>query len=60
MKQFGVSAIAAFVEPGTADLLSAPATNIGTLTGAVLFLIGAVLLLAERTESEPGDAPVPD
>jgi len=57
---FGVSAVAAFVQPGTADLLSAPVTNIATLIGAVLFLIGAVLLLAERAESEPGNAPAPD
>lgn len=59
---FGVSAVAAFVQPGTADLLSAPVSNIGTLAGAVLFLIGAVLLLAERTEAEPepGNTPVPD
>lgn len=49
---FGVSAVAAFVQPGTADLLSAPVTNLGTLVGAVLFFLGAVLLLVERTESE--------
>lgn len=57
---FGVSAVAAFVQPGTAALLSAPVTNLGTLIGAVLFLIGAALLLAERTESEPGTTPVHD
>lgn len=52
---FGVSAIAAFVQPGTTDLLSAPLTNLGTLTGAVLFLLGAVLLLVERTEPDHGE-----
>ncbi|NUR57934.1 MAG: hypothetical protein HOV87_04410 [Catenulispora sp.] len=51
---FGVSAVAAFVRPGTADLLSAPATNLGTLIGAVLFLLGAVLLLVERNDAEGG------
>ncbi|MET7686321.1 hypothetical protein [Streptomyces sp. NPDC005423] len=50
---FGVSAVAAFVEPGTTDLLSAPVSNLGTLIGAVLFFAGAALLLAERMESEP-------
>ncbi|NUP45889.1 MAG: hypothetical protein HOW97_01030 [Catenulispora sp.] len=56
---FAVSAVAAFVQPGTAELLSAPVTNLGTLIGAVLFLAGAVLLLAERAESEPGSDSVP-
>lgn len=50
---FGVSAVAAFVQPGTTDLLSAPVSNLGTLIGAVLFLAGAVLLLVERAGSEP-------
>lgn len=51
---FGVSAAAAFVQPGTADLLSSPVANLGTLIGAVLFLLGAVLLLVERNEAEAG------
>jgi hypothetical protein len=50
---FGVSAVAAFVQPGTTDLLSAPVANLGTLIGAVLFLVGAILLLVERTEPSP-------
>lgn len=50
---FGVSAMGAFAEPGTTDLLSAPVANLGTLIGAVLFLVGALLLLVERTESKP-------
>ncbi|MEY9930876.1 hypothetical protein ABH926_005523 [Catenulispora sp. GP43] len=49
---FGVSAAAAFVQPGTADLLSSPVANLGTLIGAVLFLLGAVLLLVERNDTE--------
>lgn len=55
---FGVSAAAAFVRPGTTDLLSAPVANLGTLIGAALFLAGAVLLLVER--AEPEHAPAPD
>jgi hypothetical protein len=51
---FGVSAVAAYVEPGTTELLSAPLTNLGTLFGAVCFFVGALLLLLERTESAPG------
>ncbi len=47
---FGVSAVAAFAQPGTTDLLSAPVSNLGTLVGALLFLAGALLLLVERTE----------
>jgi hypothetical protein len=50
---FGVSAVAAFVEPGTTELLSAPVSNFGTLIGAVLFFVGAALLLVERMEPEP-------
>lgn len=50
---FGVSAVAAFARPGTTDLLSAPVANLGTLTGALCFLVGALLLLVERTEPAP-------
>ena len=47
---FGFSAIASYVVPGTAQLLSVPVTNLGTFVGAVCFFIGAILLLFERTE----------
>jgi hypothetical protein len=50
---FAVSAVAAFAEPGTTELLSAPVSNLGTLIGGVLFFAGAVLLLAERVEPAP-------
>jgi YrhK-like protein len=48
---FGFSAVASYVIPGTTQLLSVPVTNLGTFVGAVCFLVGAILLLFERTES---------
>jgi hypothetical protein len=50
---FGFSAVASYVIPGTTELLSVPVTNLGTFVGAVCFLVGAVLLLFERTEEVP-------
>ena len=47
---FGVSAVASFVVPATGELRNAASANLGTLVGAVCFLVGAVLLLPERTE----------
>lgn len=47
---FGVSAVASFVIPATGELRNAERANLGTLVGAVCFLVGAVLLLPERTE----------
>jgi hypothetical protein len=49
---FGVSAIASFVLPTTGEPASLWLTNAGTFAGAVCFLIGAVLLLPERTHPE--------
>jgi YrhK-like protein len=54
---FGFSAVASYVIPGTAELLSVPVTNLGTFVGAVCFFAGAVLLLFERTEPVPAVAP---
>ena len=54
---FGSSAIASYVVPGTAQLLSVPVTNLGTFVGAVCFFVGAVLLLFERTEQVPAVSP---
>ena len=42
---FGVSAVAAFVIPATGDVWDASLANLGTLVGALCFLVGAVLLL---------------
>jgi hypothetical protein len=47
---FGVSAIASYVTPN-GQLVSLALTNIGTFVGAICFLVGAILLLPERTAS---------
>jgi hypothetical protein len=60
---FGVSAIASYVN-SSGQLLSLALTNLGTFVGAVCFLIGAVLLLPERTleaaDEEPGRSTASD
>jgi hypothetical protein len=48
---FGVSALASYIVPTTGQLFSVMLTNLGTFVGALLFLVGAVLLLPERTEA---------
>ena len=59
---FGVSAIASYVT-SSGQLLSVALTNLGTFVGAICFLVGALLLLPERTlevpsaDPEPGPAP---
>jgi hypothetical protein len=53
---FGVSAIASYVEPN-GQLVSLALTNLGTFVGAVCFLVGAVLLLPERTLGSPSAEP---
>jgi hypothetical protein len=51
---FGVSAVAGYVNPETGQLTNAYRSNLGTFVGAVCFLVGALLLLPERTqEREP-------
>ena len=47
---FGVSAIAGYVVPNTGQLRNESLSNLGTFVGALGFLIGAILLLIERTE----------
>ena len=42
---FGVSAVAAYVVPASGDVWNAEISNLGTLVGAICFLIGAILLL---------------
>jgi hypothetical protein len=57
---FGVSAVAAYVVPATGDLRDAELANLGTFVGAVGFLVGAILLLKERTEDvDPATGPAP-
>jgi hypothetical protein len=64
---FGISAVASYVIPATGELRNAELANLGTLVGAICFLVGALLLLPERTEEstralggddnrEPGEA----
>jgi YrhK-like protein len=45
---FGISAIASYVVPASGDVWNAELSNLGTLAGAVCFLIGAILLLPQR------------
>lgn len=47
---FGVSAIAGYIVPSTGQLRNEALSNLGTFVGALGFLIGAILLLIERTE----------
>jgi hypothetical protein len=47
---FGVSAVAGYINPDTGQLHNAERSNLGTFIGAVCFLVGAILLLPERTE----------
>ena len=45
-----MSAVAGYINPSTGQLHNAERSNLGTLVGAVCFLVGALLLLPERTE----------
>jgi hypothetical protein len=47
---FGISAVAGYVNPVTGQVHNAGRANTQTLIGAICFLIGAILLLPERTE----------
>lgn len=47
---FGVSAIAAYVVPDSGEPRNVQLVNLGTFLGAVGFLVGALLLLPERTD----------
>ena len=57
---FGVSAVAGYINPATGQLHNAERSNLGTLIGAVCFLIGALLLLPERTKEASGPVPTPE
>jgi hypothetical protein len=56
---FGVSAIAAYVNPVTGQVHNAARASTQTLIGAAFFFIGALLLLPERTEETHREAIVP-
>jgi hypothetical protein len=47
---FGVSAVAAYINPVTGEVKNMDWAAWGTFVGAVCFLVGALLLLPERTE----------
>ena len=49
---FGVSAVASHVVPASDQPRNVALMNLGTFVGALCFLIGAVLLLPERTRAE--------
>jgi hypothetical protein len=50
---FQISAIAAFIEPSTGELVSLPIANLGTFVGAIGFFFGALLLIPEFGDHEP-------
>ena len=56
---FGISAVAGYVNPVTGQVHNAGRANTQTLIGAICFLIGAVLLLPERTEETHRQATAP-
>jgi len=47
---FGMSALAAYVNPVTGQLRNEDLASLGTFVGAACFFVGALLLLPERTE----------
>lgn len=49
---FGISAISVFILPITGNPINITVVNLGTFIGGVCFLIGALLLLPERTHPE--------
>ncbi len=57
---FGVSAVAGYINPSTGQLHNAERSNLGTFIGAVCFLVGAVLLLPERTAESAPVLPTPN
>jgi hypothetical protein len=48
---FGVSALAAWVNPTTGDVLAARLDSLGTLVGAICFFVGALLLIPDQAGS---------
>jgi hypothetical protein len=57
---FGVSAVTGYIVPSTGQIRNVELSNLGTFVGALCFLVGAVLLLPERTAgSPPATLPTP-
>jgi hypothetical protein len=50
---FGISAIAALVEPSTSEPVSAAIANAGTTAGALCFLAGALMLMPKAEAPAP-------
>jgi hypothetical protein len=55
---FGVAAVAAWRSPASGEAIGVSADDLGTLVGAVCFLVGGLLLWPE-TVAEPAARPVP-
>ena len=56
---FGISAVVGYINPVTGQVYNAGRADTQTLIGAVCFLIGAVLLLPERTQPVSGQVMTP-
>ncbi len=54
---FGVSAVAAYINPVTGEVRNMDGSAWGTFVGALCFFVGALLLLPERTEGRDPDQP---
>jgi hypothetical protein len=54
---FGVAAVASLVQPSDSEPVSAAVANAGTAVGALLFLAGALMLIAESGVAEPSPVP---
>jgi hypothetical protein len=54
---FGISAVAGYINPVTGQVHNAARASTQTFIGAVCFLIGAVLLLPERSRARRGTDP---
>jgi hypothetical protein len=54
---FGISALAALIEPSTSEPVSAAIANAGTTAGAICFFAGAVLLIPGGTTHVDPSAP---
>jgi len=54
---FGISAVAAYIDPVTGEVKNMDWSAWGTFVGALCFLVGALLLLPERTEERDPTGP---
>lgn len=52
---FGLSAIAAYIDPSSGELLNVAVANAGTFLGAVCFFVGALLLLPDMGRARAAD-----